>query len=1440
MKKILLFLAGFICLNISAQKTSSGTEFWMAFLRNWSNSPTLRIYISSSYTTKARVHIPGANYRDSALIMKDSVVVITIPPSVGHISNYDTALNRAIHITSDQPVSVSAMNLIPATTDASIVIPLVNIPRGATYITGHPNGAYGEANQFMLVAPEDSTIVDITPANNTNTGRTGGNTYRIRLDKGQLYQMGSAAPSAGLTGTVIKAVNNKKLIVFSGDFCSNWPCGACDHQFEQVLPNHVLDTSYCIPPHFGHTNGYYLKLVPLDNSTNFLVNGVAFNNVSSTNPLIINVRGDSGYYISSTKLFHCYQFLKGANCNGYITNSLGDPAMLSIVSTKHFGQSALFSTVNSNNLRDHFVSIVIPTSAKDKVYHNRSKVDSSEFVKFPFAKSYSYAMLKITEGIHLLECDDGLLAYCYGIGRAESYLYLAGFNLPNFDLDFNDSVAMYDCRNKKIRMQFRAKSSSPLKSYTWYFGDGTTGSGDPITHTFDTFGFIPVKLVGEDFNGKKDSITKIIRVDYPEFDPIRNKIICGQDTAVFEVRNPFFTNVRWMDSSQNRNLKVWGSKDVWVRATDSSGFCRFEDSGTVGKIDIFSALSVDTIENCYRFNRFRFRDSTSIVSDQILHKAWVFPWKTVWDDPDVTVQFPMPGKYKVYFDVYTAQVNCKARYTMDITVHPQAKVFERFKGEEHCSKRPIFFYDSSQVVTGRIASVKWLFDDQTSVTSDSLRTYKSLTYTNPPGDVVRFYRHITFTDKGCTDTALNAVKVWPKPDVSFSLSDNDTMKCLPSARWTFSSTSTTAVDTFDLKWDMGNGIKGTSNDMRNIRYTAPGSYQVKLVALSPFSCHDSLIRTLEVIPLPRTAYSNPDSVMCFNGHMFTMTDTTDYPFIRTEWLVDSNRTFYGKTVDSLTFSTPGIKKVVLYLKSDVAGCEDSSVHTLNLLESPDVRFTANNDTQCLSGNLFNLSNQSQIVRPPATYLWTNGLSGIDTTKNLNGLTFNDTGSYPLYLIGTDAAGCSDTFGSILNVVPLPQVNLITTDSILCADDHRTVFFSQASKDVTRAWKLDGATVAASDSLVLTGLSSGQHRVRVIHTTGNQCSDSAEAAILVLPEMVPVILTDKDTQCLYGNTFNLMDASSAVSDSIIRYEIYTPAAVFNAKNATISFPTEGSYKVNVRIETREGCRDTSANINLTVLPDPAVRIIGDTICLKQEAMISTIQVSGTGISSYLWDMGDGSQSVDAEPEHTYNAPGTYLLKLRITDPFGCTNQPEAEGLVLVRPLPNPSFSVFASESGINSMRLVFIPVLSSQNQYNWSLADGSVSNTDTPEVIISERYQGTVRLRVTDQNGCSDTSSRMVSYYPMNFNVFVPSALTPNGDLLNDVFKAEGIGEVLDFEMRIYNRWGEEVFYSGNPETGWDATYQGTLVPEGVYAWSIRFSYFDGKKYHFRGALTVLR
>lgn len=1415
----------------------------MGFLKNYTaGSNYLKVYISATSNTKVELSIPLQNYVDSIYIPKDSVRVIQVPNSLGNILEYDSVERKAIRIKSDFPITVAAMNLQAATTDASIVLPTVNIPPAATYIVGNPNSS-GFGNEFMLVASEDSTKVMILPASNTSKGHPANVPYTVRLNKGELYQVSGSS----MSGSLIKVLSNTKVAVFSGDVCSNFPCGACDHQYEQIMPNYLADTAYYIPPHFGHTNGYTLKIVPIDSNISIKVNNTVYNNLNRLTPIVINVTADSGYYISSTKLFHVFQFMKGPSCNGYITTGYGDPAMLEILSAKYMGQSAMFSTVNSTNLRDHFVSIVVNTSSKNSVYLDRVPLDSSEFKEFPFEPGKSYACIRINLGTHLVECTDGMLAYCYGIGFYESYLYLAGFNLPNFDLNFKDSAIGYDCKNKKITVQFKAIVSKTLKKYTWYFGDNTTGNGTPINHTYDTLGVMTVKLVGEDFSGKKDSVTRKVKIDWPAFDPVRNRIFCGIDTVKFIEPNPFFTNFKWQDSSTNNHFSTWNSQSVWVIATDTTGYCKFEDTGYIGKIEILNSLLIDTIDQCFETNRVHFKETTSVFADQIFHKAWVFPFQTIWDTSEVLMKFPMPGKYKIYYDVYTKQENCKARYPMEIIIHPNPKPYTNQYGDFYCAGTDVLFKDSSQILSGHIDSSKWIFDDSIVIVSDSLRTYKKFQYNPQNGYVTRNFTQISYSDKNCTDTISSAVNIWPSPKVNFSISTPDTIKCLPAARWTYTSTTTAYYDSFTLKWDAGNGQTGTARDMRNIRYTSPGIYKVKLTATSDqFACVDSTNKFVEVLALPKARILVDDSIQCLNSNSFAFRDSSDGKYLKQVWTIDTFGTDTGTTINGISFDTIGKFKVKLEVSNGYASCVDITEQIVEIVPPPLAMFTSNKDTMCFVGNQFQFSNKSTFPNKYSSSEWWftyDSTTVTDTNYSPPNYIALDTGDQIITLIVKDAENCLDTFVKTLRVESHTKSTLSINDNIQCQDSNNFIFKTIIGPNETRKWKIDNKEVQFGkiDSLSLELNVSGQHTVTVVGLNAAGCNDSTSNTFTVLPALNAGMTINNDTQCFDLQDFVIEDKSVATDDIIQSwtYVIDDTLNIQSPNTGSFSMSLPGRYKALLFIKTQENCVDTS-ELYFDVLALPDISLEGDEVCLGDTSFLKGYSKGTASIDSWKWYLGDGDSALTQNVNHVYQSEGTYNLTLKAVDVYGCFNQISAASTAIVNPLPVADFNTDVLQSGINQVQLKFIPSIFGYTNYYWTFPNGSGSALDSPSLFITDLFKGETKLLVINKFGCKDSSYKYLYVYPNNFNVYIPNAITLNGDLLNDQFKPVGIGATKKYQMRIYNRWGEEIFFSEDPQKGWDGTYANEPVMQDVYTYYIEFTYIDGKVYRFKGTLTVLR
>ena len=92
-----------------------------------------------------------------------------------------------------------------------------------------------------------------------------------------------------------------------------------------------------------------------------------------------------------------------------------------------------------------------------------------------------------------------------------------------------------------------------------------------------------------------------------------------------------------------------------------------------------------------------------------------------------------------------------------------------------------------------------------------------------------------------------------------------------------------------------------------------------------------------------------------------------------------------------------------------------------------------------------------------------------------------------------------------------------------------------------------------------------------------------------------------------------------------------------------------------------------------------------------------------------------------------------------------------------------------------------------------------------------------------------------------FAYFIPNSFTPNGNALNDVFNGKGVGFRNDgFELSIYDRWGEKIFYTEDPYKGWDGKISGKVCMGGVYAYKIRVTELNNIEHKYVGTVVLVR
>lgn len=141
-------------------------------------------------------------------------------------------------------------------------------------------------------------------------------------------------------------------------------------------------------------------------------------------------------------------------------------------------------------------------------------------------------------------------------------------------------------------------------------------------------------------------------------------------------------------------------------------------------------------------------------------------------------------------------------------------------------------------------------------------------------------------------------------------------------------------------------------------------------------------------------------------------------------------------------------------------------------------------------------------------------------------------------------------------------------------------------------------------------------------------------------------------------------------------------------------------------------------------------------------------------------------------------------------------------------------------------------------YTWSFGDGNGSFLVNPTHTYAQPGPYEITLIATDQKGCIDSISKWIEIAPERY-IYLPNSFTPDDDGLNDYFYGRFTG-LMSARFYIYNRWGEEVFFSDELNFVWDAKFEGIPVQDGTYTWYLIYEIEKGIYEDLSGHVNVIR
>ncbi len=299
---------------------------------------------------------------------------------------------------------------------------------------------------------------------------------------------------------------------------------------------------------------------------------------------------------------------------------------------------------------------------------------------------------------------------------------------------------------------------------------------------------------------------------------------------------------------------------------------------------------------------------------------------------------------------------------------------------------------------------------------------------------------------------------------------------------------------------------------------------------------------------------------------------------------------------------------------------------------------------------------------------------------------------------------------------------------------------------------------------------------------------------------------------------------------------SPLVTAGTESVNHAYAGPGTYLVKLLLSDTLFCNSPDDTVKIIRL-SPQVKAAFATPLTGCVPYTAIFQNTSLGGLSFFWNFGDGATSTVDNPTHDYPIAGTYRVSLIAFDSTSCNKVDSTFINVTVQNVPAAAFSFSPVVPQYNTFTQFNNQSRGAIN-YLWNFGDEETSIEVNPSHIFPATGTYTVCLVAENEAGCTDTVCQPVQSL-INPLLDVPSAFTPGKFGVNGIVGVRGFG-IKNMNWKIYNRWGQLVFASTSPKSGWDGTFKGKVQPMDVYTYTLDVIFSDGKKLRKTGDITLLK
>jgi gliding motility-associated-like protein len=861
-------------------------------------------------------------------------------------------------------------------------------------------------------------------------------------------------------------------------------------------------------------------------------------------------------------------------------------------------------------------------------------------------------------------------------------------------------------------------------------------------------------------------------------------------------------------------LKVFKPSDDGCSIYDSSVMEVKVNAPPVAKLHFESLCEDQSI---------RFDDSTfTPVGEKQLFSQFTFHDNTNVYAKFANKTYDSSGKYYIRL-ISGTENQCRDTFIDSIFISPTPVA--SFDVDNACSLDTSEFINNSSVKLGGISTNKWFFGDgdSSSIASPKHLYLDSGTYAIQL-DIV--------SDSGCKASAYDTIIKYEKYSIDFTYSD--TCAGLTVDLTNISASQGGSLQ--DWKWKFHDGTTATSKDT-SYKYAVSGSYDVWLVGSLDTVCRDSVLHTITVDPNIAADFWFTSNCLVDTITFTNSSTITGGTLAESYWDFDDGLTSTLDTV-KVNYASKGSKDIQLIAVSD-QGCRDTSTLSIIIYNPKIIGFNIPNICQNRDDNIvaiMDLDGDSIV-----TWDWT--ADGTKYTTDTVKLNYSSTGRYEITLNAISKNNCEMSYLDSFNIYATPDADF-TIAPVCIGEDLEPVNLSsiEAGENITGYnWYVNNNLESSLQDPVLSGAPVGTNTIRLNVTSSTGCPGTKVLTVEVYPLPVPSF-THMDT--CFGDNTTFTSGATIASGSITSEDwIYDDGTTTSGSVISRFLPSPAEYSLKLIVTSTAGCKD-SISRSFSIAPLPFIDIIADPISGCQPLMVAFTNnssiTSGT-ITQYNFDFGDGNTSTTMSPSNEYQSTGSFTVTVDALSAAGCRDTLVLANPIDVLPKPVAAFSFSPDEPSLLEPAIQFVNESTPDAiTFNWSITDGT---THTGPVVDHTLEPGDyiATLIAIAANGCSDTTERNI-HVKLDFFLHAPSAFSPNGDFINDMFGINGmVAEVQGYTMTIFNTWGEQVFSSANPIEKWDGTINGKEPHIGTYMYIVRYQNIETQRWEtINGVVHIIR